>query len=107
MGSGSALAQATADMIVLGGDLAVVASAVGLARRTQAIIRQNLVWAAGYNLVSLPLAACGFVPPWLAAVGMSLSSVLVVANSLRLSRVASPAHVVATAPPPHAVEALS
>jgi Cu2+-exporting ATPase len=98
MGSGSALAQSTADFIVLGGDLACVATAVALARRTRAIIRQNLVWAAGYNLLSLPLAAAGLVPPWLAAVGMSTSSVLVLANALRLSRIAAP-RPARTAPP--------
>jgi Cu2+-exporting ATPase len=108
MASGSALAQATADLIVLGGDLAVVGTALALARRTRAIIRQNLLWAAGYNLVSLPLAACGLVPPWLAAVGMSLSSVLVVANSLRLARTtAPPARPAAATGQRHAIEALS
>ena len=54
------------------------------------IIRQNLTWAVTYNLAALPLAALGFVPPWLAAIGMSLSSVVVVLNAMRLSRSAPP-----------------
>jgi Cu2+-exporting ATPase len=49
-------------------------------------VRQNLAWAAGYNLVALPLAATGFIAPWMAAIGMSASSLLVVLNALRLSR---------------------
>jgi Cu2+-exporting ATPase len=59
---------------------------VELARRTQRVIRQNLSWAVTYNLAALPLAALGFVPPWLAAIGMSLSSIVVVLNAMRLSR---------------------
>jgi len=63
---------------------------VDLARRTQRVIRQNLAWSIGYNLAALPLAALGFVPPWLAAIGMSLSSVVVVLNAMRLSRGSTP-----------------
>ena len=57
------------------------------------MVRENLVWAAGYNLLALPAAAVGMVPPWLAAIGMSLSSLLVIGNALRLTHVrpASPA----------------
>jgi Cu2+-exporting ATPase len=86
LGSGSALAQASADLVALRGDLGALPDAVRLARRTTAIIRQNLVWSAAYNLVALPVAALGLVPPWLAAVGMSASSLLVVLNALRLAR---------------------
>ncbi len=100
IGSGSALAQANADLIIPGNDLGIIAAAVMTARRTRTIIRQNLLWAGGYNLVSLPLAACGLVPPWLAAVGMSASSLLVVANALRLSRVTTPAATAAPNTPP-------
>jgi Cu2+-exporting ATPase len=50
------------------------------------IIRQNLAWAVGYNLVALPAAALGYVAPWMAAIGMSASSLLVVVNALRLTR---------------------
>jgi Cu2+-exporting ATPase len=86
LGTGSALAQASADLVALRGDLGALPDAVRLARRTTTVIRQNLAWSAAYNLVALPLAALGLVPPWLAAVGMSLSSLLVVLNALRLAR---------------------
>ena len=85
LGTGSALAQASADLIALRGDLATLPDAVRIARRTTAIIRQNLVWSATYNIIALPVAALGLVPPWLAAVGMSTSSLLVVLNALRLA----------------------
>lgn len=87
IGSGSALARADADLILVGGDLGAIGAAVAHARSARVVIRENLLWAAAYNLASLPLAALGFVPPWAAAVGMSASSLFVVANSLRLSRV--------------------
>ncbi len=86
LGSGSALAQASADLVALRGDLTALPDAVRLARRTTRVIRQNLAWSAAYNLVALPVAAFGLVPPWLAAVGMSASSLLVVLNALRLAR---------------------
>ncbi len=57
-----------------------------MARRTLRIIRQNLTWAIVYNLVALPLAAAGYVAPWMAAIGMSASSLVVVLNALRLNR---------------------
>jgi Cu2+-exporting ATPase len=56
------------------------------AERTRSIIRQNLLWALGYNLLAVPFAAAGFIVPWMAALGMSLSSLLVVLNSGRLAR---------------------
>jgi len=90
MGRGSALAQTSADLILVRESLDELPHTVELARRTQRIIRQNLGWAIGYNLAALPLAALGFVPPWLAAIGMSLSSVVVVLNAMRLSRGAPP-----------------
>jgi Cu2+-exporting ATPase len=86
LGTGSALAQASADLVALRGDLGTLPMAVRLARRTASVIRQNLWWSAAYNVIALPLAALGFVPPWLAAVGMSMSSLLVVLNALRLAR---------------------
>ena len=55
-----------------------------LAKKIRRIIRQNLVWAASYNLLAVPAAALGFIAPWGAAIGMSLSSLLVVLNALRL-----------------------
>ena len=57
------------------------------ARRTRMIVRQNLAWAAGYNAVCVPLAMIGWMPPWLAGLGMAASSLLVVLNSARLARV--------------------
>lgn len=86
MSRGSALALASADLILVGDSLQALPQAFELARRAQRIIRQNLAWAAGYNLAAMPLAALGWVPPWLAAIGMSLSSIAVVLNSMRLMR---------------------
>ncbi len=86
MGDGAQAARASADMILLGNDLSKLAAGVAIARKTLAVIRQNLLWAVAYNLVAIPAAAAGFVAPWMAAIGMSASSLLVVANSLRLSR---------------------
>ena len=86
MGRGSALAQTSADLILVRDSLDELPHTVELARRTQRVIRQNLTWAVTYNLAALPLAALGFIPPWLAAIGMSLSSVVVVLNAMRLSR---------------------
>ena len=90
MGRGSALAQTSADLILVRESLDDLPRTVELARRTQRVIRQNLAWSIGYNLAALPLAALGFVPPWLAAIGMSLSSVVVVLNAMRLSRGSAP-----------------
>lgn len=84
MGSGTAVAQSTADMVLLAESLEALPGGVRTARRTLAVIRQNLLWALLYNLVALPLAAAGWITPWMAAIGMSLSSLLVVANALRL-----------------------
>ena len=88
MGGGTQLAHASADMILFAEDLRHLARGVEAARRTLAIIRQNIGWAVGYNLVALPLAAGGWLLPWMAALGMSLSSLLVVANALRLKDIA-------------------
>jgi P-type Cu2+ transporter len=85
MGQAVPLAQAKSDFVVLGGQLAAVASLMQHARRTRAIVRQNLAWAAVYNAVSVPLAVIGAMPPWLAGLGMAASSLLVVANSARLA----------------------
>ncbi len=85
------LAQAQADFVVLGGQLGAVAQALLLARRTLRVVRQNLWWAAGYNTVCVPLAMVGWMPAWLAGLGMGSSSLLVVFNALRLSSGAKPA----------------
>ena len=85
MGEGAEVAQAAADMVMLGPRLAILADGVALARKTYRIIRQNLGWALGYNLIAIPAAALGHVTPWIAGIGMSASSLLVVLNALRLS----------------------
>ncbi|MEV5598398.1 heavy metal translocating P-type ATPase [Streptomyces sp. NPDC052496] len=84
MGSGTDAAIGAADVTVLREDLQAVPDAVRLARRTLGTIRANLVWAFGYNLVTVPLAAVGRLDPMIAAAAMSASSLLVVGNSLRL-----------------------
>jgi P-type Cu2+ transporter len=80
------ITRAGADMILLSDQLEAIAEGVQLARRTLRIIRQNLAWAVIYNLLALPAAAAGYVAPWMAAIGMSSSSLLVVVNALRLTR---------------------
>ena len=86
MGGGTSLAQLNADMVLLGEHLPHLGCGVRMARRMLAVIRQNLWWALGYNIVAVPLAAAGYVAPWMAAIGMSASSLLVVLNALRLTR---------------------
>jgi Cu2+-exporting ATPase len=78
------LAQANSGLLVLGRDLAVIGKMRGLAEKTRHIIHQNLIWAASYNFLAVPAAAMGLIAPWGAAIGMSLSSLLVVVNALRL-----------------------
>ncbi|GGY03578.1 heavy metal translocating P-type ATPase [Streptomyces hiroshimensis] len=84
MGGGTDAAIGAADVTLVREDMGALADAVRLARRTSATVRTNLAWAFGYNLVTLPLAAVGLLSPMVAAAAMSVSSVLVVANSLRL-----------------------
>ena len=86
LGSGTDVAICAADLILLRDDLQVVADAIKLARGTFRTIRRNLAWAFSYNLAALPLAALGFLNPIVASAGMTLSSVFVVWNSLRLGR---------------------
>jgi P-type Cu2+ transporter len=86
LAEGNALAQARADLIVLSSRLGDVAHAFGAARRGMRIVRENLAWALGYNVVVIPLAAFGYITPALAAVGMAVSSLLVVGNALRAAR---------------------
>jgi Cu2+-exporting ATPase len=87
LASGSTLAQARADFIVLSSRLVDVEFAFVAARRTMRIVRQNLAWAFAYNVVVIPLAAFGYVSPALAAAGMALSSLAVIGNALRAKRV--------------------
>jgi len=86
LGSGTDVAICAADMILLRDDLHTIPDAIGLARATFRTIRRNLGWAFGYNVAAIPLAALGFLNPIVASVAMTLSSVFVVANSLRLQR---------------------
>lgn len=86
MGSGADLARHSADALLLSMQLADVAHAFTLARRTRSVVHQNFVWAAGYNAACIPLALVGWLPPWLAGLGMALSSLVVVGNALRLAR---------------------
>lgn len=78
------LAQVNSGLLVLGSELGVIGEMRGLAGKIRRIIRQNLIWAASYNFLAVPAAALGLIAPWGAAIGMSLSSLLVVANALRL-----------------------
>ena len=87
MGHAVPLAQAKSDFVILGGQLTAVASLLLQARRTRIVVRQNLAWAAAYNIVCVPLAVAGWMPAWLAGLGMAASSLLVVLNSARLARV--------------------
>lgn len=80
------LARQSSDFLILNGDLRTLTSLIRLASRTTSIIRQNLGWALSYNIIAVPAAAFGFVPPWAAAVGMSVSSFVVVFNALRITR---------------------
>ncbi len=86
MGNGTQLAHASADMILLSEKLEHLVGGVDMARRTLTIMRENFAWAIGYNLLALPLAAGGWLTPWMSAIGMSFSSLLVVLNALRLRR---------------------
>ena len=86
MGHGAAAAASRADAVLIGSNPRALLAGLDIARHTRRIVKQNLAWALGYNLVALPLAAAGAVPPWAAAVGMSLSSLAVVGNALRLGR---------------------
>jgi Cu2+-exporting ATPase len=78
------MAKTQADAVLVSGMLTRLATAIDYARFTTKIVRQNVTWALLYNLSAVPLAAAGLVPPWLAAIGMSASSVIVVGNAQRL-----------------------
>ena len=82
----SDIAKAEADMVITSSQLTTLCTTYSLAKRTKRIIIENLGWALCYNAVAIPFAATGYVAPWLAAIGMSFSSIIVVLNSLRLNR---------------------
>jgi len=86
MHDASSLAKIKADAVLLHNNLSALEQTFIVAKDVKRIIKQNLCWALGYNIVALPLAACGLIPPYLAAAGMSLSSLIVVVNSLRLNK---------------------
>ena len=81
---GADVARDGADVVLLNDDIGMIAPLLRQAERTRTIIRENLLWATAYNAIAVPLAATGHVTPWVAALGMSLSSLLVLANALRL-----------------------
>lgn len=84
MAAGTNAANQSSDIVLLSNRLGDVPQALETGRATLAVMRQNLFWAAAYNLIALPIAALGYVSPWLAALGMSISSMVVVLNALRL-----------------------
>lgn len=85
--AGSAdVAREGADVVLLNDDFAALPLMLSQSKRTQLIIKQNLYWATGYNLLVIPLALAGMVTPWIAAIGMSASSLIVVCNALRLRK---------------------
>jgi Cu2+-exporting ATPase len=98
VGGATDLAQVSADLILLGDRLAPLTLAVSTARRTLRVIRQNIAWAVLYNAAAVPLALGGWLQPWMAAVGMSASSLLVVLNAMRLLRAAPPTLELVPAP---------
>ena len=103
MGGGTQIAAASADMLLLSDRLAHLVDAVTTARRMRRVIGENLGWAVLYNLLALPLAAAGWVAPWMAAIGMSASSLVVVLNSLRLRRASGTGGAVSSGRPAPAV----
>jgi len=90
LGTGTDVAISAADLLVLRDDLGAVPDAIRLARGTLAVIRGNLVWAFGYNIAAIPVAAAGLLNPLIAGAAMALSSAFVIANSVRLRRFGAP-----------------
>lgn len=84
MGQGAPITQARSDVLLLSNRLPDLAFAVQMCQRSLRLIKENLAWAVGYNLLAIPAAMTGYIQPWHAAIGMSLSSLIVVCNSLRL-----------------------
>lgn len=84
MGSGTQMARTSGDIVLLTENLLEIDHAVGSSRFGMTVIKQNFGWALGYNLLAIPFAATGYISPWLAALGMSVSSLVVVLNALRL-----------------------
>lgn len=91
IGQAVPLAQAQSDFVIQSGQLITLPTLISQARRTMRIVKQNLLWAALYNAACVPLAVLGYLPAWLAGLGMASSSLLVILNAARLARVVSPA----------------
>ncbi|MDQ6599322.1 copper-translocating P-type ATPase [Bacillus salipaludis] len=87
IGTGTDVAIEVADITILGGELTLIPKAIALSKKTMLNIRQNLFWALIYNSAGIPVAALGFLAPWVAGAAMAFSSVSVVTNSLRLKRI--------------------
>jgi len=86
VGASTQLARASADLILMAESLLPLRDGLRVSLRMMRVIRQNIAWAITYNIIAVPAAALGYLAPWMAAIGMSLSSLLVVLNSLRLCR---------------------
>jgi Cu2+-exporting ATPase len=84
MGCGTQMARASGDIVLLSENLLEIEHARITSRFGMNVVRQNFLWAIAYNLIALPFAASGHLSPWLAALGMSVSSLVVVLNALRL-----------------------
>ena len=87
MGQAVPLAQAQSDFVVMNGNLAMLPYLIEQAKQTMRIVKQNLIWAATYNAICVPLAIAGLLPAWLAGLGMALSSLLVILNAARLAKI--------------------
>ncbi len=88
VGQAAPLAQSQSDFVILGAQLTAVSQLLSQARRTMKIVRQNLIWAAAYNAICIPLAVTGWINAWMAGLGMALSSLLVIMNAARLAKIA-------------------
>jgi Cu+-exporting ATPase len=87
IGTGTDVAMEAADVTLMRGDLSSIPDAISMSRRTMLNIKQNLFWALAFNVIGIPIAASGYLAPWLAGAAMALSSVSVVLNALSLQRV--------------------
>ncbi len=86
VGNAADMAKRSADVILIGNKLSSIDALFSISKRVRSKVKQNMLWAIGYNLLILPLAVLGFLSPWMAVIGMSISSIIVVINSVRLLR---------------------